>query len=175
MNFERACTLIKAEVSQFQVNNLDSVEATYSCLEKSERIFILAAGRSLLMMKGFAMRLMHLGYEVHVLDEITCPALTEEDALFIASGSGSTAGIIEKAKKAKGIGASIIVWTQSPNSPLAELSDVCVPMMKQISNQPGASLFEQSLLLALDAFIAAIMEEKQLPPDVVYKRHANLE
>lgn len=175
MNYEKACSLIREEVSCFQVTDQAALTSCYQICDRSSRLFIIGAGRSLLMMKAFAMRMMHLGYEVHVLDEVTCPAITDRDVLLAASGSGTTAGILQKAKKAKSIGAQLVVWTQSPASLLAELSDVCIPLQNHQSNQPGASLFEQSLLLALDAFVAAIMEDKALPPDEVYKRHANLE
>lgn len=175
MNYENACEQIRSEVSCFQVADYTALESCYRICDQSSRLFIIAAGRSLLMMKAFAMRMMHLGYEVHILDEVTCPAITKQDVLIAASGSGTTAGILAKAKKAKDLGAKLVVWTQSPASPLAEISDVCIPLQKHVSSQPGASLFEQSLLLALDAFVAAIMEDKALPPDEVYKRHANLE
>ncbi|MBS6374313.1 MAG: SIS domain-containing protein [Erysipelotrichaceae bacterium] len=175
MNYEKACALIRTEVSRFQVEDKAALEDCRRICDHSPRLFIIAAGRSLLMMKAFAMRMMHLGYEVHILDEVTCPAITKQDVLIAASGSGTTAGILAKAKKAKALGAKLIVWTQSPASPMAELSDVCVSLQNHQSGQPGASLFEQSLLLALDAFVAAIMEDKALPPDEVYKRHANLE
>lgn len=174
MSYQTSCNLIRSEISQFEVDDC-AIQSFYEQCEHNNRLFILAAGRSLLMMKAFAMRLMHLGYEVHILDEVTCPAITDRDMLIIASGSGTTAGILEKAKKAKAKGSTIAVWTQNNLSPLAALSDICLSITKQESKQPGASLFEQTLLLALDGFISMVMDEKQLPLEEVYQRHANLE
>ena len=44
-------------------------------LSAAERVFFTAAGRTMLMARALAMRLMHLGYEVYVEGDTTTPAL----------------------------------------------------------------------------------------------------
>ena len=56
----------------------------------SQSVFIVGSGRSELIGKAFAMRLMHLGFRVHVVGDVTTPALTEKDCLVAISGSGET-------------------------------------------------------------------------------------
>ena len=55
-----------------------------------ERIFITGAGRSGLLMKTFAIRLMQMGFKVYVPGEVITPAIKNGDLLLIGSGSGET-------------------------------------------------------------------------------------
>ena len=50
-------------------------------IRKDRRIFVAGEGRSGFSAKGFAMRLMHLGYTVYVVGETITPALREGDLL----------------------------------------------------------------------------------------------
>ena len=55
------------------------IEAMHHAIFSAKRIFIAGKGRSGLQMKAFAMRLMHLGFTVHVVDDVTTPALAVGD------------------------------------------------------------------------------------------------
>ncbi len=50
------------------------IETMQDALLSAERVFVAGKGRSGLQIKAFAMRLMHLGLKVHVVDEVdnTC-------------------------------------------------------------------------------------------------------
>ena len=61
------------------------IDQLATSIKQAKRIFVSGAGRSLLMLKGLAMRLMHLGYEVYVVGEVTTPAFLSEDLLIVAS------------------------------------------------------------------------------------------
>ena len=69
------------------------VEDLQEAILSADRIFIAGKGRSGLQMKAFAMRLMHLGLTVHVVDDVTAPALAERDLLLVGSSSGRTASL----------------------------------------------------------------------------------
>src|SRR5680860_827298 len=56
-------------------------------LHRAGRVFVLGAGRSCLALRMTAMRLMHLGLTVHVVGEVTAPAIAAGDVLLAASGS----------------------------------------------------------------------------------------
>ncbi len=77
--------------------------------------------------------------------------------------------------KAKDLGAVTALITANPGSSIAREAELVIGLPAQKSSQPGASLFEQELLITLDAFIAELMRTKELPPETVYSRHANLE
>ena len=54
----------------------------------AKNIFIVGQGRSGLMGRAFAMRLMHLGLRAYVVGEIVTPAIQGGDFLIAISGSG---------------------------------------------------------------------------------------
>ena len=53
----------------------------------------MGAGRSGLAAKAFAMRLMHLGFNVYLVGETTTPAVQPDDLVIAVSGSGETPSI----------------------------------------------------------------------------------
>ena len=57
----------------------DQVNKMIEIILKSDSIFIVGSGRSELIGKAFAMRLMHLGFNVHVVGEVTAPAIKDTD------------------------------------------------------------------------------------------------
>ena len=64
-------------------------DAAVTRLQNARRIFVVGAGRSGLALRMSAMRLMHLGFDVHVVGEVTAPAISKGDVLLAASGSGT--------------------------------------------------------------------------------------
>lgn len=57
-------------------------------LDKSKRVFVAGEGRSGFSARGFAMRLMHIGYTVYFVGETITPAMKEGDVFIGVSGSG---------------------------------------------------------------------------------------
>jgi len=147
------------------------------------RVFVVGAGRSGLALRMTAMRLMHLGLEVHVVGETTTPAIRAQDALLTASGSGTTGGIIRAAETAADVGARIVAITTAPDSPLARAADalVTVPAATKLdrsgaaSVQYAGSLFEQAVVLVGDAIFDALWHRSGATADELWPRHANLE
>ncbi|MBP1966591.1 6-phospho-3-hexuloisomerase [Paenibacillus aceris] len=150
----------------------------------SQKVFLAGAGRSGLMAKAFAMRLMHLGIDAYVVGETITPNVTTNDMLIIGSGSGETRSLLSMAEKAKSLQASVAVVTIFPESSIGQLADITVKLSgspKDNSNshystiQPMGSLFEQTLLLFFDAVILRLMEKKGYDSTTMFGKHANLE
>ena len=147
------------------------------------RVFVLGAGRSGLALRMTAMRLMHLGLEVHVVGEVTTPAIVEHDLLVTASGSGTTAGILRAAQTAIERGAKVAAITTAADSPLAQLATatIVVPAAAKLdrsammSTQYSGSLFEQVVVLLGDALFDALWQRSGSTADELWPRHANLE
>ena len=147
------------------------------------RVFVLGAGRSGLALQMTAMRLMHLGLDVHVVGEVTAPAIGADDLLLTASGSGTTEGIVRNARSAVSVGARVAVITTAAESPLAALASalIVVPAAGKLdrsesaSNQYAGSLFEQSVVLISDALFHALWKRSGRSADELWPRHANLE
>ena len=74
------------------LNDLDDreIEQAVKEITTAKRIFFAGAGRAGLMMKGFAMRLMHMGFECHVAGDATTPSIQKNDLLIVASGKAET-------------------------------------------------------------------------------------
>jgi 6-phospho-3-hexuloisomerase len=152
---------------------------------QAEHVFVAGRGRSGLQMSAFAMRLMHLGLKVYVVEEVTTPGITSVDFLLIGSGSGKTASLIQYANRAKELYASVGLITADPRSEIASLADLVVeipaptPKSDRLSGrtsfQPMGSLFEQSLGIFLDILILQIMKEEDIDSRQMFARHANLE
>ena len=140
-----------------------------TAIADARAVFVSGAGRSGLAMRSFAMRLMHLGFEVHVVGETTTPGMTSQDLHLIGSGSGSTVSLVANADKARALGARIALITAREDSPIGHLADVIVtidaPTPKSDrelgleSVQPMGSLFEQALWLTLDAIVLLLMNK----------------
>lgn len=71
------------------VNQAD-VDKLIAEIEGANKLFLAGAGRSGFMIRAFANRLMHLGYETYLVGETITPPAKEGDLLIIGSGSGET-------------------------------------------------------------------------------------
>ena len=150
----------------------------------ADRIYVAGGGRSGLMARAFAMRLMHLGRVTYVVGETTTPAIRAGDLLLSCSASGETQVTVLVSQVARQAGARVVAITATPDSPMARLADetIIIPAPSKRtqpgqgqSAQYGGSLFEQALLLLLDAISAEIGRRLGTPPQELESRHANLE
>jgi 6-phospho-3-hexuloisomerase len=152
-------------------------------LRRGKRVFVTGAGRSGLVMKMAAMRLMHLGLIVHVVGETTAPAIGPGDVLLAASGSGTTSAVVKAAQTASAHGARVAVYTTNPGSPLAQGASavVVIPAAQKtdygstVSRQYSGSLFEQVLLTVTEAVFHSLWDEEAAGAEDLWLRHANLE
>ena len=171
-----------AEVDLRQLSRL-ATEVQTAGNSATGRIFVAGAGRSGLVLRMAAMRLMHLGFDVHIAGDTTTPAIRSGDLLLLASGSGTTSGVVRAAETASKAGARIAVYTANATSPLAELADVVViiPAAQKtdhgstLSRQYSGSLFEQVLFLAAEAVFQTLWDNDATPAEELWLRHANLE
>jgi len=160
-----------------------SLDAAAARLRTADRVFVLGAGRSGLALRMTAMRLMHLGLDVHVVGDVTTPAIAADDVLLVASGSGTTGAIVRAAETAASTGAHIVAITTAPDSRLAELASVTIviPAAQKtdhdgaISAQYSGGLFEQVVELLGDALFHSLWQASGATADELWPRHANLE
>jgi 6-phospho-3-hexuloisomerase len=149
----------------------------------ARRVFLAGAGRSGLALKMAGMRLMHLGLRVHVMGEVTTPAIEQNDLLIVASGSGTTAGMVHAAEVARKVGAEVLALTTARRSKLGEMAQgvIVIPAATKqdhggaISEQYAGALFEQSVVLVMDAMFQEMWQEGGESAEELWKRHANLE
>ena len=159
------------------------VDRLISAILEADTIFVAGAGRSMLMMQAFAMRLVHLGMNAFVVGETSTPAIKESDLLVAASGSGVTRTTLAIVEAAKARGARTATITANPGGPIPQESDIVVeipwPLTKisatDQSPQPPGSLFEQALLVLGDDMVMRLMQETGTTPEQMRARHTKLE
>ena len=160
---------------------------------KQGRILVMGAGRSGLVGRAFAMRLLHLGYNAYVLGETIVPAIREGDIVIAISGSGKTKLIVTAAEAAKEAKARLIAITSYPDSPLGRLADLVieVPGRTKYSNEtdyfarqilgmteplaPLGTLFEDTTMIVLDGIVAELMIRLKKTEEDLRLVHANIE
>lgn len=149
-------------------------------VDGAKRIFISGAGRSKLVGNFFAMRLMHAGYDVSVVGEIVTPSIKKGDLLVIISGSGETEQLIAFTKRARDIGAKILLISAKSESTIGDLADAVFQIGRaeqygKVRGMPMGTVFELSTLFFLEATVSHIIHEKGIEEEVMRERHANLE
>ena len=148
------------------------------------KVVCTGAGRVGLALRGFTMRLNHLGVEAYFLGETVVANTGLGDVLIVGSGSGGTSSILNVARIAKDKGLKVGLVTATEVSPMAEIADVKVllrtPNKASKDNslrsvQPMTTLFEQSLGIFFDATVLNLMKKFDETSDDMWKRHNVIE
>lgn len=183
----KSIELLKRDQIEKMINELVRV------YERGSKVLIMGAGRSGLVGRAFGMRLMHLGYNVYILGETIVPSVGRGDAVIAISGSGRTQLIVTAAETAKRVGATVIVITSYPDSPLGRIADIVVevPGRTKLASEtdyfarqilgiheplaPLGTLFEDTTLVFLDGVIVELMHRLGKSEEDLRVRHANIE
>jgi 6-phospho 3-hexuloisomerase len=158
-----------------------AIEKIISFFFKSNRIFVYGAGRSGLVSKAFAIRLVHLGFQTFVIGETIGAPVKKGDLVFIVSGSGETIPAVMTAEIAKNLGATIVVVTGKRHSRITKFSNLAVILAADCTEKerkqfaPLGTLFEASAWILLDGIIAELMKTKKETEESMRSRHATLE
>ncbi|AWR97366.1 6-phospho-3-hexuloisomerase [Acidianus sulfidivorans JP7] len=185
----RAAQVIKPN----QVKNMvDTLENFYKN-NRSGKVLVMGAGRSGLVGRSFAMRLLHLGYNSYVLGETITPAIGKDDLAIAISGSGRTKLILTAAEAAKEAKAKLIAITSYADSPIGKIADVVVEVpgrtkytqfedyfARQILGiteplAPLGTLFEDTTQVFLDGVVAELMIRLSKSEEDLRQIHANIE
>lgn len=162
----------------------EDVELLVREIINAQKIFLTGAGRVGLAVRGFAMRLGHLGLNSFIIGDTNVPAIKEHDLLLVASGSGETQTVYDLVVIAKNNGARIALITGNKDSRMAKIADSIViikapskvkPVEGFRSIQPMTTLNEQCLGIFFDSLVLKIMEEINETHETMWARHSNLE
>lgn len=172
--------------------NEEEVDKMIHAIINAKSVFIVGSGRSELIGMAFAMRLMHLGFVVYVIGDVTTPAIKEDDCLIAISGSGETRTVTIAAETAAETGASVVGITTNTESTLGNFLDVAVNIESKSKEPwkyytshvlkgnyddltPMGTLFEDSTHLFLDGLIAEFMARLGKKEIDLKRRHATIE
>jgi 6-phospho-3-hexuloisomerase len=199
------------DIPAYMLQMAESIRKTADLLQKVEtsaffykmltakRVYVAGAGRSGIIARAFALRLLHLGYDVYVVGETITPALKSGDVLVVFSGSGETLSVASICETVRGLGGSVCLITASTDSRMSRVADCVVNLgdltgyyqgdkstyeVRQVTGQyrsvssafaPLGTLFETLALVFSDAVISALMEAKKEGAGELQRRLTNME
>ena len=186
MNIPAALNTILGEYEQvFSKINQEMLNDFTRIIKAHDRIFCIGVGREGMATRAFAMRLMHMGKEVHWIWDDTTPNIGRGDLLLATAGGGYIGHIHYVCEIAKAAGATLAVATGSPSGKTAQMADFVLfvpaavyrgtdPVVSSI--QPMGNLFEQCLLIMFDVIVMQIVETTPgLTFEKMSERHRNVE
>jgi 6-phospho-3-hexuloisomerase len=154
-------------------------------LAAARRIACYGVGREGLMMKALAMRLYHLGLDVHVVGDMTTPPVGSGDVLFVSAGPGAFSTVAGLAGVARGAGAEVICLTAEPDGAVPRAADrvVHLPAQTMAADQgaaatsilPMGSLFEGLMFLFFELLVLDLRDRLGISPEAMRANHTNLE
>jgi len=155
----------------------DVIHQTVDLLLKAPAIFVYGAGRSGIIGRAFAMRLVQVGLAAFVIGESTTPIVRAGDAVFILSGRGESQSSIQTANIVRREGAQLVVLTGRSTSKLAHAANLAVPLEfpddpERPELAPLGTLFESASLHFTDALVSAIMKVRGESEESMRRRHA---
>lgn len=178
----KAKIIVDELAKSIQSLNEEDIESVIKKIQCHKRIFVYGMGRSGLMLKALAMRLMQIGLQAFVVGETTTPSVEKGDLLIVASASGETDSVNMITKSALKQGVSVVVLSSCPESTLGKLQhpDIIIESATKfatssVSIQPLGSLFEQMLLIVFDTIILIMSQQEKGANDAMASRHASLE
>ena len=172
----------------------EAIKAMLQKIIEGNQIFVMGAGRSRLVAKAFAMRLMQLGFSVYVVGETTTPAVLPQDVMIAISGSGETRTIADLGKLTKDIGSTLITITSKKDSTLGKIADIAVIIPSKTKNDsdkadyrernmrgdfknmpPLGTTFEITALVFLDSVVSQLIMLTGASEAELKSRHTNIE
>ncbi|MGC8584740.1 MAG: SIS domain-containing protein [Thermoplasmata archaeon] len=175
MIWKEAYKFITSQILEVINNiNYESINKAKEIILESQKIFVYGAGRSGIIGKAFAMRLVQLGLVAYFIGETITPIVTEYDAVIIISNTGNTKSSVLVSEISKNVGAKIISITSNPESEISKISNLQIILgpISHNSLAPLGTVFEDAALIFLDSFVAELMESLKQTEEDLKKRHA---
>ncbi|MBO7719790.1 MAG: SIS domain-containing protein [Methanosphaera sp.] len=183
-NLNAIITKQEEDISEFRDMLIDAKE-------NRNRVFLFGTGRSGFVAKSFAMRLMHLGFEVCVIGESIVNALEDDDVIIVISNSGKRNSIKNIMETKEKFNARLLSVCGSKDIDLYKRSDksIVIDNLKDINRSEDektqleelgfdednlivmGTAFEISTLVLLDSLIIELMLCMNETPKRMQDRH----
>ncbi|THD48808.1 MAG: SIS domain-containing protein [Bradyrhizobium sp.] len=179
-----ARSALKDLESVFAAMREDALDGLIEEIVAARRIVVFGLGREGLQMRGFAMRLFHMGRQVAVWGDMTTPEVGPGDLFFASAGPGDLATAATLAAIARKAGARTALVTAQPKGDLARHVDVVTVIPAQtmaddrgakLSVLPMGSLFETAQMIAFELAILKLRPRFNETSQTMRARHTNLE
>ncbi|WP_233980621.1 6-phospho-3-hexuloisomerase [Pectobacterium versatile] len=172
------------EQNALKIDNEQAAQFIFQ-IRKARHIFLQGAGRSGIAIRGFANRLLHLGFSVSIVGDISSPHTKQGDLVIIGSGSGETTSLKSLAQKAVDSGVDVALITMKTDSTIGKLAKSVLVLPGTVKaesgrdegvfSQPMGSAFEQLCFVTYDAIVLELMAQLGETSNSMFARHADLE
>ncbi|MGQ4873824.1 MAG: SIS domain-containing protein [Promethearchaeia archaeon] len=164
------------------------IDVCYDGIINNRRFFLLASGRSGMILQCFATRLVHLGAEVYMITNLaSIPSLRKKDILIVLSGSGTTSIVVSLlntyVNSVKPY--AIISITSHPETIVGRVADITIKLKGRTKRDrdenpnddtailtPEGTMFEQIAFTYLDAIIAELAIKLGKTNEDMLKKHS---
>jgi 6-phospho-3-hexuloisomerase len=152
-------------------------------IASARQIVVFGCGREMLQMRGFAMRLFHLGKTVAVAGDINTPTIGPQDLFLASVGPGELSTVLALCAKAREAGAQVAMITAVAGSPAERAADLTliIPAQTMASDHnsksilPMGSLYEASLFMLFEMMVERLKPMLGETAETMRARHTTLE
>lgn len=161
-----------------------AVDRAVQFIASARHVAVFGGGREGLQIRGFAMRLFHLGHRVSVVGDMTTPAIGAGDLLLVTCGPGEISTAVALVGVAKAAGADVLVVTAQPEGRVPRMADavLVLPAQTMADDQgpaasllPMGSVFEGCLFLLFEVMILKLKDVLGVSAEAMRANHTNLE
>lgn len=161
-----------------------AVDRAVAEIAAAKRIALYGVGREGLQIKGLAMRLFHLGFDAHVVGDMTTPHIGIGDLLIVSAGPGDFSTVSALIEVAKRDGARTLVVTAQPEGPCPSAAEIVLPVPAQtMANDSGpvtsvlpmGSLYEGAQYILFEVMVLMLRDRLAITAEAMRSRHTNLE
>ena len=187
--------IISEHAAVFKQLDMKQLKLFLDAIVQANHIFVHGTGREGISMRGFAMRLAHLGKQVYWLMDDTTIGMHEGDLFIISDGRGDVGIHRRIVSQAAKTGAKIAFLTALPEGNLpANYGDYVLfvhstvymgdeedrrnsPLQHDVvpTIQPMGNQYEQHLYLLLDVISILLKDEMGQSSEDMEQRHRNIE
>ena len=190
---ENVMSMALSELSRRALSDLSGVfsalpdtaaDPLIDAIASARRIALYGAGREGLALRGFAMRLFHMGRDAHVVADMTTPPIGKGDLMIVTAGQGWLPTAETFMTIAKEAGASTAIITSQPDGQASQMADIRVVIPAQtmandigatVSVLPMGSLFEIAETIFFELVVLKLRERFGETAETMRERHTNLE
>jgi 6-phospho-3-hexuloisomerase len=179
--FTRAINDLRSAVERIDAAQVDRA---VSLVADARHVSVFGCGREGLQIRGFAMRLFHLGRSVSVVGDMTTPPLGKGDLFLATVGPGMLSTALALAGVAKAAGARVLTITAEPEGAVPKMSDdvLVLPGQTMASDQgenvsilPMGSVYEGALFVLFEVMILKLKAKLKVSDQAMRENHTNLE
>lgn len=162
-----------------------AVDAACTMIAEAQTVVLYGLGREGLQLRGFCMRLFHMGRRVAMAFDMTTPPLGKGDLFVTCAGPGFLSTTEPLMRIARQAGARVLLITAQPDAALAPLADLVllVPAQTMANDRtetasrvlPMGSAFEGALFVLFEVMIAKLKARLGVTAEAMRARHTNME